>query len=789
MLFMVALLSAVFFRFELYSKKVPMAGYIQTNMWVTGLSDLARQKHIADKVLNSDLCTKPRDYDYQWDPLGVWTYTNHSCLPLCEAGVAECMNPMDNYIPLSDSSGMFVTQIMETTLIAGVDPGSAAKFRNYFVPTVEALGVGFTYSYDVPEEVVSSNNLVNVGGSSTLAGSSTEDVLTVLLDQEGSPWRTLRPSPSIDLTVPELLWLAGDEGLLDSFAHYAGPNQLQGAEHSQGPLARIAGVSLSLEVSCHNSHQIDVPDDWDGAVCYVAVSHDKRRGWTSTQRRDSFEGGERQWVYHGILIKSSTGGSLDFFDLNNIFLNIVSYLVLLSLPKKALRVLVVRLLGPFSRIYKGVLYEKFNIMEQVGGMATRLMGNSSTFVDLQDCGDDASGTGGGISKRRMGERLKEAVRHRSSILDDGEVEQLVNFCFNAISNSSIYQGIRPSKSFFMQVIGKGREPEQKYREADAVINIDQFNIACSSTEPIGFEAIVELFDRDRSIRRLERFFMPPYMQEYMREVDRARSSTKIGDLEQGPMEQLETEWNPADLGMEKVQSDVGSVSGTESTACCSDPMPVSCINSELVSEFVASDVISSTCIKSGQSLTLEQRKHLTDSMRSMVQDLALREQATVQKVHDGRKRLESLEARMEKLQGLEGQLERQRGQLDKWLPDVLAGIEERLMIRVEAIGPEVRAEAHQAATVNGQREVDRLTKTCDALKTAVDSVGCQLEVHSATLSHCVEDLQKVKSEVKRLAQGAGVENSSAGPQANESLRPAPRILSLASACTSRGKAV
>jgi len=58
------------------------------------------------------------------------------------------------------------------------------------------------------------------------------------------------------------------------------------------------------------------------------------------------------------------------------------------------------------------------------------------------------------------------------------------------------------------------------------IDVDKFASACSSTDPISFEHLVKLFDRDRHISRIEHFFMPTHFQVSLEEIKR-RSVTPV----------------------------------------------------------------------------------------------------------------------------------------------------------------------------------------------------------------------------------------------------------------------
>merc|ERR1719486_545332 len=133
------------------------------------------------------------------------------------------------------------------------------------------------------------------------------------------------------------------------------------------------------------------------------------------------------------------------------------------------------------------------------------MSNSMNFVELGESAGPDSGQKR-ISKKRMDERLREALRHRGGSLDDEEQDSFVNFCFRAVATNKDKKALRPSSSGLFDLLGVDRQRSEE--EMQEHINIDCFNKACSSLDKMRFEAVVELFDRDRRIRPLETFFMP-----------------------------------------------------------------------------------------------------------------------------------------------------------------------------------------------------------------------------------------------------------------------------------------
>lgn len=119
----------------------------------------------------------------------------------------------------------------------------------------------------------------------------------------------------------------------------------------------------------------------------------------------------------------------------------------------------------------------------------------------------------------MSERLKETLRHQGQKLDDEEVKKMIDFCYRAVVRHKHVnvagkpalperrglKRLRTVRSFAREALNARSRSDLGEEER---ITIDSFGIACSTNERIGFQALVDLFDRDRPRRLLERFFTP-----------------------------------------------------------------------------------------------------------------------------------------------------------------------------------------------------------------------------------------------------------------------------------------
>jgi len=179
-----------------------------------------------------------------------------------------------------------------------------------------------------------------------------------------------------------------------------------------------------------------------------------------------------------------------------------SAMVLVGLPKKLMRVFTLNCLGQLSRIYRSVVTPTFNIQYQCAKAVIQLVAQSVSFVELADQHSVCGVEHGGISIRRMEERVGAICRHRAD-LDEREVRVITEFALSGATST---------------------EDEQQ-----TMIDIDTFCHAIGS-EDISIERIANLFDRERRPCLLERIFFPPRLWRLVHDPSRAVS--KVGNRAQ-----------------------------------------------------------------------------------------------------------------------------------------------------------------------------------------------------------------------------------------------------------------
>jgi len=446
-------------------------------------------------------------------------------------------------------------------------------------------------------------------------GSSANNIYTLFFDSKGNAKRAVPPQSNIRLTIPELLQFAGKN--LDTQYPGPGANQKPGAHLLGGPIARISGLELTLEIECTNdwSHDHLIPKSWHGQVCDIQVK-DLLQGWASRRSFDQMNasGAASYRQEHGIRIKSRPGGIFIFPSLSILLVQLTSAMVILGIPKTLVALVTVHLLGMLSRVYKQVLYEHFDLRRQVGGMITRLMVNSAVFVELSDIRDRRSG-GVGISRRRMGERMREVLKLRES-LDHAEIEQLVDYCFRSIVHEE-----EKNDTLLTELTGRVKHQRASQIDNNEVINIDEFSISCSSNEKVKFTTVATLFDADRHRTHLEKWFTPYMFKRYMRYSTKLDRSSRVDDHDDGNQlrSSVVSVTQQSSLSRLSVGEDTGEVLGNPS-------LPIE--------EKDSADLNARTSVRStlGDPMTMEEEKLAQVKMRDMVRTLINRDHMRTQEV-------------------------------------------------------------------------------------------------------------------------------------------------------------
>lgn len=527
--------------------KVQIGQYIQVTLWVESPETL--QSQYDELITNTHTCRHPESFDYWWDSAGNERYEGYQCVQLCPPNVTSltCLTRNELFDVQSNPASAFLPTEYQDRYWA--EPGrTRPPPSNSIVMAPELLSLGLMYNFEVPAPSWMSfvRRVTSYkGASGGLASGDFSKITSVFLDSKDEVFKILAPEASLKLTLSEILTLAGEPDLLDQQQPLAGRNMKPGG-FGVGPYFRISGLELELKVECYWPWEtyigISEEIDPDSYLCAIRVAL-KPVGWVLSTHLQHLDGGVLRYRrFHGIRIVASTGGIFEFGDYNKLYQNLVSIVVVLSLPKQVLLFITAYLLGHMSVLYKRVIIERFNLLEQVAGMTTRLMSSSVTFVQLEDVEriTDKLEDEGGISKKRMSERLHRVLQRQKAKLDQDEVDTFVSFCFKQVSaglENLRGSDVGPLVRCLQPCRKKGKGEKVEDKNDDAYINIECFSDAYTSNEEISFASIIELFDKQRKIGILESLFMPKVLWEELHHEDlhlptRAPSSSHSHTLEE-----------------------------------------------------------------------------------------------------------------------------------------------------------------------------------------------------------------------------------------------------------------
>jgi len=211
--------------------------------------------------------------------------------------------------------------------------------------------------------------------------------------------------------------------------------------------------------------------------------------------------------FHGVRLRFRTAGSYEYVHWAKFVDGIIQLLVLCRLPMQLVRFIATNMLGRLSSIYSRVINEPFGIREQVGGLATRLMANSATYLDLTDEQDSVGCWG--ISMSRMQERLSALLSHQKD-LDRNEITAMTTFCYKSVLE---WQLTRRSGA---QEVANFVAKDLRFNHTDDHVGVkliteEEYGEAMTNNESLGFHDVVGLFDRDRKLTCFERIFSPSYL--------------------------------------------------------------------------------------------------------------------------------------------------------------------------------------------------------------------------------------------------------------------------------------
>jgi len=303
----------------------------------------------------------------------------------------------------------------------------------------------------------------------------------------------------IEVTVDELLAAAeydgvGPEGALnldqEVLRKTMGLNSSLLAADDKGVVLRMLGATVTIDLyttdkgECYHSltdEKLEFKSDGPIACMFVFAE----RMWTSSGSTHSIhnsdsppKAGYLTRTSNGIRIKFRNRGAFTSFDLTELLKIFTVAVVWIQIPLQVVYYFTIFCLGHLSSVYSRVIHQDLHLADACKGLASRLVSHSAAYMDLQDQST-------GISKSRLLERFKVVLESNKN-LDEVEIVKFVDFVFEG-----------------MQSLSQASSTDQ----SSDTVNIQEYCTACSTNEPLDFDSLVKLFDKDRRIGMLEGCFL------------------------------------------------------------------------------------------------------------------------------------------------------------------------------------------------------------------------------------------------------------------------------------------
>jgi hypothetical protein len=415
-----------------------------------------------------------------------------------------------------------------------------SKPLNFFIPFSEALSFRLVYSYRVLKIPWHARN--DWEGFPMDHFSSKSNVITVITAGTAKKYvKTFQAGDEIILSVSGMLLALGES--LDAYRLEAGRNLAPEAAVRTGPLAWISGLDFEIHLECSetpqpgmvfNRHALDIK----GPTCYANILSG-HKGWTrSNSRIDMRNDGARVRSFRGIRIKVDLQGAHRSVDINAIFLNLCASVVLLRIPFGILFIIGLWSLGHTSKIYRRAIYKDFDIAHEAGAMAVRVMSHAADYNQIREPKNCT------ITKDTMRLYFMDIMVRRGHQLDPRQIEHMVAFCLHTTNmknkNEStiaaflddLFEGVQSIVVDIADLI-KGNK-SISHDELPYGLDLNSFESACSSAEPISFENFSKLFT-DRKQRPLERMFQQVEVRDYLRSVREAVKKDAAHDGTEAPI--------------------------------------------------------------------------------------------------------------------------------------------------------------------------------------------------------------------------------------------------------------
>jgi len=534
---MVGVVVANFMSQRSWSEEISVAHSITVSMWTPRAINTTALNNTATKVLArpNSVCNTPGVYDYQWDARGQWKYTNYTCASVCETGSADvdCVTGLQA-MSSSLNEAFFATEVTRT-FTEELHGGQQVHELNYFIPLEEEYKLTFQYAFRVAESKLNTKFL-NIQKEKAVNGLSSEDVHTVIIDSDNHVRRHVPPSTNgVELSMKDMLEFAKRGNALDQEQPELGSNKLKGASYVLGPVGRLSGMEVHIKLNCYNSG--NVPNalevgSWTGHACSAQITPAPPK-WVFRTSMDILQGKTTMSRYHGIRVVFDKEGIVHIFSYHALISFLTQSFVLMQIPNRFARFVLLNMLGHLSRIYGGVLTENFKIAQHVSALALQTMMRGFVF-------DSLTGDRGGISLGKLSQYMEKHLDFTS--LDSKGLRAFSLFSFAMALDIQGHGKVSTALSGQCKQWklhnddGNDDDPVATLGVPKTLLGINSFMTTTAITERLHFNDAIKLFDRERRLGFAERFFLPAFVRE-----DVIAPTTEVKRFLEMPLEALSSE--------------------------------------------------------------------------------------------------------------------------------------------------------------------------------------------------------------------------------------------------------
>jgi len=470
----------------------------KVSLWMQTWQNRTAHRLAVERGRQSErFCTHPQEFNYI---AGARRYEGWHCAEICSRHVQNrdltCLQPSE-LVTIDGPSAFIATSFLDELWLPS---SNQPRTGSYFVSGAEDVRLEFAHEFTVVPPgaylpFLKSNDKHGHSMALTTQGVGSEEpgMITVFLGRDGFELKRFLPGELIWFTVREILGNAtGDANdmfsdTLDLDSRYtrndvgvisneSPPNSIE------GPTLRTTGLGITFDLWYTNTGACDPTSSsqtvaWEGPVCCIKLTG--QRQWTTRLSSDVLgtDGASRQRETRGISVKFRTLGAFTFLDLNAVFRQLTIAIIWIQFPLFVVYWFSILFLGHLSSVYSRVIHQDLSLAEACKGLAARLVSHSAAFMDLKDRNHE------GISKQRLLERFKKILDHPD--LDDDEISKFVDFVFEG-----------------MKSMVRGTDNLD-----DEHINVQEYCTACSTNEPLNFDALVKIFDKDRRMWCCENLFL------------------------------------------------------------------------------------------------------------------------------------------------------------------------------------------------------------------------------------------------------------------------------------------